>query len=106
MTSIDLMEYETNKDLGTISLDYIPRIGEFFINSDVIGPDWQQKFYIIRSVTYTAGGGIVLHIEHYDVEAAKKREEELKQKLAEIHENINKPVKKTRRRKTSDGSKK
>ena len=84
MFNIDLMEYGTNNDLGSISLTAIPRIGEFFINSNQIEADWSQKFYIIRSVTYTAGNKIVLHIEHYDVEEAQRKEEEIKQKLAEL----------------------
>ena len=84
MFNITLLEYETNNDLGSVELQAIPRVGEFYISTEYITPEWQQNFFIVRAVTYTAGGGVTIHIEKYDVEAAKKRDELIREKIQEL----------------------
>lgn len=78
------MEYGTNVDLGTITIPFIPRVGEFLINDEGIKEDWKSRFYVVRAVTYTAGGHVVIHIERQDVDAIKKHEEEIKEKLSKL----------------------
>lgn len=84
MFNITLMEYETNNDLGNVELPVIPRVGEFYISTEIITSEWTKNFYIVRAITYTAGGNVTMHIEKYDVEAAKKRDELIREKIQEL----------------------
>lgn len=81
---IALIEYETNKPLGGIKMDVIPRVGEFLILDEVIGDDWKNKFYIVRSVTYTTNTSVYLHIEKKDIDAMLREEELLKEKVLNL----------------------
>lgn len=84
MFKLDLLEYETNKELGNCKLSAIPRVGEFFIFNKTITANWKKDFYIVRAVTYTIGGDIIVHLQYHDIEEAERKEKELKDKLKDI----------------------
>lgn len=76
MINIELLEYESNKPLGeTNKCDVVPRVGEYFILDEDIKEDWKKKFYIVRAVTHTLSGSIIVHIEYHDVDKAKEAQE-------------------------------
>lgn len=83
MAIITLYNFDDNKVLGTTVLADIPRVGEYFILSEEIEEGWEELFYIVKSVTHTLKDGYVsIHLERYDVNAARAKEEQL-QKLME-----------------------
>lgn len=86
MAIIDLYEFGTNKQLGQTILADLPRVGEFFILSEGIDENWAEKFYIVKSITHTLQDGYKsIHIERYDVEEARKKEERIQAAMERIN---------------------
>lgn len=89
MAIITLYNYDNNEVLGTTVLADIPRVGEYFILSEEIEEGWEQLFYIVKSVTHTLKDGYIsLHLERYDVNAARAKEEQLQQLMEKLRNRV------------------
>lgn len=89
MAIITLYEYGTNKQLGNVVLADLPRVGEFFILSEEIEEDWEEKFYIVKNITHTLKDGYKsIHIERYDVEEARRKEERLQAVMDKLNKRV------------------
>lgn len=91
-SNVILYEHGTNKKLDEIYLHpaYIPAVGEYLILDDDIRDGWEDKMYLVKSVTallprvkrtYSSFGGIsseevshrkVLHIQKYNPNQEKE----------------------------------
>lgn len=84
MANIQFIEYGTNKELCKHSMDSIPRVGEYVILSQHIESDWKKVFHIVRAVSYTLGGDIIVHIEYYDIDKEADRERQFREQLGKL----------------------
>ena len=63
---------------------HIPVVGDYFIDSEEIGKDWENKMYIVRAVTHFLNNLVSLHVERYNVDEETKKWEETAEKLREL----------------------
>ena len=84
MTNIQFIEYGTNRELMKQALPTIPRVGEYIIMSPHVEADWKQKFHIVRAVSYTLGGDIIVHLEQFDIDAAEEKERAFREQWAQL----------------------
>lgn len=87
--NIELIEYGTNQHIVDIELAVIPRVGEYFVMDTEIGADWQNKFYIIRGVTYTLTSQIKIHIEKQDMKKIKDTEDRFNELMNKMGQKFN-----------------
>lgn len=85
MVNISILEYGSNKELTkTNKCNAVPNIGDYFILADRITEDWKTQLHIVRAVTHTLSGNVILHVEHVDIDKQLRKEEELKEKMKQI----------------------
>ena len=84
MANIQFIEHSTNKELCKQSMDSIPRVGEYMILSQHIEADWKKVFHIVRAVSYTLGGDVIVHVEYYDIDKEAEKERRFREQLEEL----------------------
>lgn len=102
--NVILYEHGSNKKLNEIYLHpaYIPAVGEFLILDDDIKDGWEDKMYLVKSVTtllpkikrtYSPFGGVsseeishhkVLHIQKYDPNKEKEYWENMLKRIKNL----------------------
>ena len=79
MTDITIYKYGLEPELlKRVSLDTIPRVGEFIIMEHDITPDWKSKMYTVRAVSTLLSGKVIIHVSKYDMDKEIKDYNEMK----------------------------
>lgn len=93
MPKIQFLEDGTNKQMGVVDLQVVPRIGEYIIYNDIVTANWKKDFYIVRAISYTLGGEIMAHIQHYDIDAMVEKNNEMERHIKELMQSVSKETK-------------
>ena len=52
--------------------------------ADHVDIDWKKVFHIVRGVSYTLGGDVIVHVEPYDIDKEEETERKFREQLKEL----------------------
>lgn len=68
MVKIRLYDFASSRFIRESELCAVPQVGEYYMDTPEVTPDWKEHYFIVRGVTYLEGGAVGVHIEKYDPE--------------------------------------